>query len=96
MPLNRARRQLAPHPVERSPARAVLEPQNRRLGRQGRARLRVSPEQQLVDRVVCQVVGIVVIGMTARDAEVPLADQVLKRVPNPPGRVCRPDTGRTP
>ena len=84
MPLDDARRQLAPHPVERSPARAVLEPRDRRLRRQGRARQRVPVEQQLMDRVVGQVVGIVAIGMTARDAEDPLADQVLKRVPNLP------------
>ena len=58
---------------------------------------RVPPEQQLVDGVVGQVVGIVAIGMTARDAEDPLADQVRERVPNlPPVRVGRPDTGRTP
>ena len=84
MPLDDARRQLAPHPVERSPARAVLEPRDRRLRRQGRAGHRVSPEQQLVDRVIGQVVGIVAIGMSARDAEDPLADQVLTRVPNLP------------
>ena len=37
MPLDDARRQLAPHPVERGAARAVLEPRDRRLRRQGRA-----------------------------------------------------------
>ncbi len=51
---------------------------------QGRARQRVPVEQQLMDRVVGQVVGIVAIGMTARDAEDPLADQVRERVPNLP------------
>ena len=56
----------------------------RRLRRQGRAGHRVPPEQQLVDGVVGQVVGIVAIGMTARDAEDPLADQVRERVPNLP------------
>ena len=84
MPLDDARRQLAPHPVERGAARAVLEPRDRRLRRQGRAGHRVPPEQQLVDGVVGQVVGIVAIGMTARDAEDPLADQVRERVPNLP------------
>ena len=82
MPLDDARRQLAPHPVERGAARAVLEPRDRRLRRQGRAGHRVPPEQQLVDGVVGQVVGIVAIGMTARDAEDPLADQIRERVPN--------------
>ena len=37
-----------------------------------------------MDGVVGQVVGIVAIGMTARDAEDPLADQVRERVPNLP------------
>ena len=35
-----------------------------------------------MDGVVGQVVGIVAIGMTARDAEDPLADQIRERVPN--------------
>ena len=78
------RRQLAPHPVEHAAARAVLESRDRGLRRQGRAGHRVPPEQQLVDGVVGQVVGIVAIGMTARDAEDPLADQVRERVPNLP------------
>ena len=96
MTLDDARCQLAPHPVEHGAARAVLESRDRGLRRQGRAGHRVPPEQQLVDGVVGQVVGIVAIGMTARDAEDPLADQVRERVPNLPVRVCRPDTGRTP
>ena len=75
--LDDARRRLAPHAVERSPARAVLEPRDRRLRRLGRAPHRVSPEQQLVDRVVRQVVGIVAIAMTGRDAEDPPASWSL-------------------
>ena len=84
MTFDDARRQLAPHPVEHGAARAVLESRDRGLRRQGRAGHRVPPEQQLVDGVVGQVVGIVAIGMTARDAEDPLADQVRERVPNLP------------
>ena len=84
MTLDDARCQLAPHPVEHGAARAVLESRDRGLRRQGRAGHRVPPEQQLVDGVVGQVVGIVAIGMTARDAEDPLADQVRERVPNLP------------
>ena len=58
---------------------------------------RVPPEQQLVDGVVGQAVGIVAIGMTARDAEDPLADQVRERVPNlPSGALVEQSTGRTP
>ena len=63
------------------------------LRRQGRAGHRVPPEQQLVDGVVGQVVGIVAIGMTARDAENPLADQVRERVPNLPSGAL---VGQTP
>ena len=99
MTLDDARCQLAPHPVEHGAARAVLESRDRGLRRQGRAGHRVPPEQQLVDGVVGQVVGIVAIGMTARDAEDPLADQVRERVPNLPRCAfvgqSRPDTGRT-
>ena len=84
MTLDDARCQLAAHPVEHGAARAVLESRDRGLRRQGRAGHRVPPEQQLVDGVVGQVVGIVAIGMTARDAEDPLADQVRERVPNLP------------
>ena len=46
-----------------------------------------------MDGVVGQVVGIVAIGMTARDAEDPLADQVRERVPNLPSRAL---VGQTP
>ena len=82
MPLDHARRQLPRHSVERAAARAVLEPRDRRLRRQGRAGHRVSPEQQLVDGVLRQVVRVVAVGMTARDAEDPLSDQLRERVPN--------------
>ena len=42
----------------------------------------VPPEQQLVDGILRQVVGVVAVGMTARDAEDPLSDQLRERVPN--------------
>ena len=54
---------------------------------------RVSPEQQLVDGVLGQVVGVVAIGMTAGNAEDPLADQIRERVPNLPRRA---PVGQTP
>ena len=72
MPLDHARRQLPRHSVERAAARAVLEPRDRWLRRQGRAGHGVPPEQQLVDGILRQVVGVVAVGMTARDAEDPL------------------------
>ena len=62
-------RQLAPHPVERGADRAVLEPRDRRLGRQGPAGHRVPPEQQLVDGVVGQVVGIVAIALVSHKSQ---------------------------
>ena len=82
VPLDHARRQLPRHAVERAAARPVLEPRDRRLRRQGRAGHRVSPEQQLVDGVLRQAVGVVAVGMTARDAEDPLPNQLRERVPN--------------
>ena len=82
MPLDDARRQLTRHPVQPGAAHVVLEPRDRRLRGQGRASHRVSLEKQLVDRVVRQVVGIVAVRMTARDAEDPLPNQVRERVSN--------------
>ena len=82
MPLDDARRQLAPHPIEGRAARVVLKPRDRRLRRQPPAGHRVASQQQLVDRIVGEMVGIVAIGMAAGDTEDPLADQVLERVPN--------------
>ena len=52
MPLDDASRQLPSHPVEGAATHVVLEPRDRRLRRQARARHRVPPEQQLVDGVV--------------------------------------------
>ena len=43
---------------------------------------RIPPEQQLVNGVVAQPVGIVPIGMATRDAEDPLAEQVRQRMPD--------------
>ena len=46
-----------------------------------------------MDGVVGQVVGVVTIGMTAGDAEDPLADQIRERVPDLPWRA---PVGETP
>ena len=43
---------------------------------------RVAPEQQLVDGVVGEMLGVVAVGMAAGDAEDPLAEQVRHRVPD--------------
>ena len=48
---------------------------------QGIAGHRVAPEQQLVDGVVGEMLGVVAVGMTASDAEDPLAEQIRHRVP---------------
>ncbi|MDA1093883.1 MAG: hypothetical protein O3A25_11545 [Acidobacteria bacterium] len=82
MPLDHAHRQLARQPIEGGPPHVVLEPRDGRLGGECVARHRVPPEQQLVDGVVGEAVGIVAIGMAARDAEDALAEQVCQRVPD--------------
>ena len=74
--------QLPSHPVQGAPTRAVLEARQRRLRRQTLAGHRVPPQQQLVDGILGQMVGIVPVRMAARDAEHPLADQVFERVPD--------------
>ena len=85
MPLDHARRQVAPHRVELLDPDVVFKPRDRRLRREGVARHRVTTEQQLVNGVVGEAVGIVGIGMAARDAEDPLGEQVPQRVPDLPG-----------
>ncbi len=84
MPLDDPHRQLARQLVESGPADTVLEPRDRRLRGQRLAGDRVPPEQQLVDRVVGEVVGVVAIGMAVGNAEDPLAEQLRQRVPDLP------------
>ena len=81
VPLDDALGQLPCHPVQGAPAHTVLESRQRRLRRQALAGDRVPPQQQLVDGIFGEVVGIVPVRMAARDAEDPLADQVFERVP---------------
>ena len=76
MPRDDPRGQLVRHAVERAAVDRVLEPRQRRLRRQALARNRVSVEQQLVDGVVGETVGIIAVGMAAGDAKDALADQV--------------------
>ena len=96
MPFEDAGRQLAPHCVERVAPDLIFEARDRRLRGERFARHRVPAEQQLMNGVVGETVGIVAIGMATRDAEDPLAQQILQRVAGPyqaPGR--RPNTRRT-
>ena len=72
---------LPPQPMERETARVVLEARHRRLRRQAVARHQIAPDQQLVDRIIGDPVPIVAVRTAARDAEHPLAAQVLKRMP---------------
>ena len=60
----------------------VFEAGDRRLRGERLAGHGVPPEQQLVNGVVAQPVGIVPIGMATRDAEDPLAEQVRQRMPD--------------
>ena len=90
------RGQLASHPIQCRARGAVLEPRNRRLRGQGSAGHRVAPEQQLVDGVVGEMVGVVAVGMAARDAEDPLVEQVRQRVPHLAGFAPVDQTGTNP
>ena len=68
---------------KRAPTHAVLEARQRRLRRQALAGHRVPVQQQLVDGVLGEMVGIVSVRMTARDAEDTLTYQIHQRVPDP-------------
>ena len=72
------------------PARrhAILEARDRRLRRQALAADRIAIEQQLVDRIVGQRVGIVGIGMPAGDPEDALGQQIAQRMVH--ARRCPP------
>ena len=97
MPLDERRRQLQPHPVERRPAHSVFEPGDRGLRGDWRAAHRIPPEQQLVDGVVGQMVGVVAVGMAARDPEDPLAEQIRQAcVESSAVRAGQPGSGRRP
>jgi hypothetical protein len=58
----------------------VLEARDRRLRRQATAVDRIAPQQQFVNRIVGQSVGIVAIGMAARDREDALCEQIAGAV----------------
>ena len=58
----------------------VLEARDRRLRRQAAAVDRIAPQQQFVDRIVGEPVGIIAVGMAARDREDPLREQIADAV----------------
>ena len=67
----------------RSPRRTrVLEPRQRRLRAEGRARERIAVHQQLVDRIVGQPGGVVAVGVAAGQAEHALAQQLEELMPD--------------
>ena len=82
MPVEHAGRQRAPHREELVTPHVVFKARDRGLRGEGLAEDRISPEQQFMNGIVGEAVGIVAIGMAARDAEDPLAQQIRQRMPN--------------
>ena len=82
MPFDDTGRQLAPHRIEFLAAHLVFEARHRRLRGERLARHRVPIEQELVNRVVGEPVGIVPMGWPHAIAEDALAQQVFQRVPD--------------
>ena len=80
--------------VERPGRRTALEARDRRLRRESLAGDRIAVEQQLVDRVVRQRVGVVGVGMPAGDAVDALRQQVAPRVPDTRGVAAVGQRGR--
>ena len=58
----------------------VLEARDRRLRRQAAAVDRIAPQQQFVDRIVGESVGIIAVGMATRDREDALREQIADAV----------------
>lgn len=65
-------------PIERARADGVLEARERRLRGQAPAADGIAIEQQLLDRVPGQAIGIVAAGIPARETEDTLRDQVAE------------------
>ena len=82
MALDDPRGQRVCHAVEHAAVDRVLQPRQRRQRGQRLTRHRIPANQQLVDRVVGETLGVVAVRMTAGDAEEALAEQVRQRVPN--------------
>ena len=84
MALDHARGQFASHPIQFLHADLILEARDRGLGRERVASDGVAPEQEFVNRVVGEPIGVVRIGMAAGEAEDALRQQLLERVPHLP------------
>ncbi len=84
MPVDDTCGQFAAHLVEVLHAHLVFEARDRRLRGEGGAENRIPPEQQLVNRVVGQPVGIIRIGMAAGEPEDALRQQIRERVTHLP------------
>ena len=85
MPRDDTHRQLTPQRVELLDPDVVLEPRDRRLRGEGVTVDRIAPEQERVGRIVGEAVGIVGVGMAARDPEDPLAEHIRQGVSDLPG-----------
>ena len=72
----------------------ILETRDRRLRGQGRAFDRVAPEEQFVNRIVRQSVRVIGIRIPAGEAEDPLRQQILERMPHLPWLTIVDQTAR--
>ncbi len=84
VPLDDRLRQLASHLVERLGAVAILEARDRGLRGERVAVDGIAAQQELVNRVVREPVGVIGIRIAAGEAEDPLGQQVPERVPHLP------------
>ncbi len=78
-------RQLAAHPVERGASDRVLEAGHRWLRGERVPADGITVEQQLLDRILAQAVGIVGVRIAAGEAEDELGHQIAERVTDPSG-----------
>ena len=96
VPLDHARRQLAAHRVEGLTGHAVFEPRDRRLRRERIAGDGVTTQQELLNRIARQPVGVIGIGIAAGEAEDPMGQQVTQRVPHLSGLPIVHEAAREP
>jgi hypothetical protein len=67
-------------------AQRILEPRNRRLRGQAPAVDGIAIQQQLVDRVVGEAIGVIAVRIPAGDPKDPLREDVAPGLPHMPGR----------
>jgi hypothetical protein len=80
VPVDDADRQIAARLIQRRAIDPVFKPREGRLRGEREAGDRIAVEQQLLNRIVRQTVGIVRIGIPARDPEHPLCDKFVDGV----------------